>query len=161
MNCCGGSFSTLGNMKRAVPPTMQPTNDAVKAPHASPIQPRRPISGELSSAAGAALRGAPRAAAVVVRPASAGLGAGGAAAFGFGFAGGTAPAGGGFTGPSVSAIVAPCSVSPVATGNARPGQRIACAASPTCRGSDASASSVSSAALRTRRLASFSLSARI
>ncbi len=83
MNCCGGSLSTLGNMKRPVA-ARHPADAAVNAPHARPIQPRLDINGEVSSAAPArfaagavTLREA--AAALVVLPArpAPGVGAGG------------------------------------------------------------------------------------
>src|SRR5216684_642672 len=48
LNCCGGSLSTLGNMKRPVA-ARAATEAAVNAPHASPIHARRVRSGEVSS----------------------------------------------------------------------------------------------------------------
>src|SRR6185437_15414591 len=48
LNCCGGSLSTLGNMKRPVAASAA-ADAAENAPHASPIQARRESSGELSS----------------------------------------------------------------------------------------------------------------
>src|SRR5262245_41258526 len=88
LNCCGGSFRTLGNMNRPVAASAAALA-AVKAPHATAIQARRLISGQMSSgsrvaalaaaAAGTAdLAAAPPAdAAVVVLPAKSGIGAAG------------------------------------------------------------------------------------
>ena len=78
-------------MKRPVA-ARQPAVAAVNDPHARPIQPRRDISGEVSSgvflaAAFAAGFFTAAAAALVVFPASAGFIGGGGAAFGFGAAG--------------------------------------------------------------------------
>ena len=80
VNCCGGSLSTLGNMKRPVA-ARHPAVAAVNAPHDSPSQPRRDINGgEVSSGARDGFAGALPAAALVVLRASAGFGAAGAAA---------------------------------------------------------------------------------
>src|SRR5881394_2110369 len=49
LNCCGGSLSTLGNMKRPVA-ARAAAEAAEKAPQARPIQARRFNSGEVSSA---------------------------------------------------------------------------------------------------------------
>src|SRR5437773_9065742 len=87
LNCCGGSLSTLGNMKRPVAASAA-ADAAVNAPHASPIHARRVRSGDVSSgsrvvafaAAGAgALTAAapPGDAGVVVFPARSGIGAAG------------------------------------------------------------------------------------
>src|SRR5438132_1628628 len=102
LNCCGGSLSTLGNMKRPVAASAA-ADAAVNAPHARPIHARRVSSGDVSSgsrpgtaavadfaagAAGFAAAAPPGDAAVVVLPARSGTFAGG-----FGGAGraGTAP----------------------------------------------------------------------
>src|SRR6185295_8210633 len=96
LNCCGGSLSTFGNMKRPVAASAA-ADAAEKAPHARPIQARRVSSGEVSSGsrAGTALAAAgaataafacapPSDAAVVVLPARSGNGAaGGLGAAGF------------------------------------------------------------------------------
>src|SRR4051812_1986882 len=95
LNCCGGSLSTLGNMKRPVAASAA-ADAAEKAPHASPIQARRFKSGEVSSgsrvaafaAAGAVVAtlaaAPPGDAALVVLPAISGTGAaGGRGAAGF------------------------------------------------------------------------------
>src|SRR6185295_2728276 len=68
LNCCGGSLSTLGNMKRPVAASAA-ADAAENAPQARPIQARRFSSGDVSSAArvvafavaaaGAALAAAP------------------------------------------------------------------------------------------------------
>src|ERR1041385_7412605 len=50
LNCCGGSLSTFGNMKRPVAASAA-ADAAEKAPQASPIQARRFNSGDASSAA--------------------------------------------------------------------------------------------------------------
>ena len=50
LNCCGGSLSTLGNMKRPVAASAA-ADAAENAPQASPIQARRVSSGDVSSAA--------------------------------------------------------------------------------------------------------------
>src|SRR5438067_5909299 len=89
LNCAGGSFRTLGNMKRPVAASAA-ADAAENAPHASPIQARRVSKGDVSSAsrvvaaagltAGvvAALAAAPPAdAPVVVLPARSGSGAAG------------------------------------------------------------------------------------
>src|SRR3954451_1214194 len=87
LNCCGGSLSTLGNMKRPVPASAA-ADAAAKAPHDKPIHARRVSNGEVSSgsrvAAGApagavATRAAapPGDAGVVVLPARSGTGAAG------------------------------------------------------------------------------------
>src|SRR3954464_9584717 len=48
LNCCGGSLSTLGNMKRPVAASAA-ADAAENAPHARPIHARRVSSGEVSS----------------------------------------------------------------------------------------------------------------
>src|SRR6059036_2211624 len=98
LNCCGGSLSTLGNMKRPVAASAA-ADAAENAPHARPSHWRRLSSGDVSSAsrpvaaadagfaAGAAVLAAapPADAAVVVLPARSGVGAaGGFGAGGFG-----------------------------------------------------------------------------
>src|SRR5918992_2733366 len=88
LNCCGGSLSTFGNMKRPVAASAA-ADAAENAPHAMPSQMRRVTSGELSSGS-RELTFAAVAAAVVVLPARF---AGGAAGFG-----GTGAAGFGATG---------------------------------------------------------------
>src|SRR5918912_1447438 len=84
LNCCGGSLSTLGNMKRPVAASAA-ADAAENAPHARPIHARRVRSGDVSSgsrvdavavagvlaAAGAGVLAA-AAAAVVVFPARSG-----------------------------------------------------------------------------------------
>src|SRR5947207_12509995 len=50
LNCCGGSLSTLGNMKRPVAASAA-ADAAENAPQASPIHARRVRSGDVSSAA--------------------------------------------------------------------------------------------------------------
>src|ERR1043165_9687690 len=50
LNCCGGSLSTLGDMKRPVAASAA-TEAAENAPQATPIQARRVRSGDVSSAA--------------------------------------------------------------------------------------------------------------
>src|SRR5258708_7427885 len=98
LNCCGGSLSTFGNMKRPVAASAA-ADAAENAPHASPIQARPVSSGDVAAAARppatavwapagiatAALAWAPPAdAAVVVFPARSGSGAaGGLGAAGF------------------------------------------------------------------------------
>src|SRR5438270_12576843 len=84
LNCCGGSLSTFGNMKRPVAASAA-ADAAENAPQASAIQARRFSSGEVSSAsrvaafaaAGAGLAAAPPPAAAtdVVLPARSGSGA--------------------------------------------------------------------------------------
>src|SRR5262245_25774588 len=90
LNCCGGSLSTLGNMKRPVA-ARAAADAAENAPHARPSQARRVSSGDVSSgsrpvagagfaAVVAATREAaapPADAAVVVLPARSGIGAAG------------------------------------------------------------------------------------
>src|SRR5499425_2656212 len=87
LNCCGGSLSTLGNMKRPVAASAA-ADAAENAPHASPIHARRVNNGDVSSgsrvaalataAAGVFAAAAPPAdAAVVVLPARSGIGAAG------------------------------------------------------------------------------------
>src|SRR6185503_14564126 len=87
LNCCGGSFSTLGNMKRPVAASAA-ADAAENAPQARPIHARRFRSGEVSSAsrvvalaaagAGAGLTAAPPVdATLVVLPARSGSGAAG------------------------------------------------------------------------------------
>src|SRR6476661_7925520 len=75
LNCCGGSFNTLGNMKRPVADNAA-TEAAVNAPQAMPSQTRRPTRGEESSGS-RVLTFAVVAAAVVVLPARSGAGAAG------------------------------------------------------------------------------------
>src|SRR5438105_9129797 len=94
LNCCGGSLSTLGNMKRPVAASAA-ADAAENAPQASPIHARRVRSGDVSSgsravagaaAAGFAAAGAgavaargvapPADATVVVLPARSGAAAG-------------------------------------------------------------------------------------
>src|SRR5262245_26743860 len=48
LNCCGGSFKTLGNMKRPVA-ARAAALAAENAPHARPSQARRVRRGEVSS----------------------------------------------------------------------------------------------------------------
>src|ERR1700704_2152297 len=126
LNCCGGSLSTLGNMKRPVAASAA-ADAAGNAPHASPIQARRVRRGDVSSAARppataglaaagiatAALAWAPPIdAAVVVLPARSGSGAaGGLGADGFA-AGAAAGAGAGavpsgFVSSAISSIPSP------------------------------------------------------
>src|SRR5438552_18312398 len=118
LNCCGGSLSTFGNMKRPVAASAA-ADAAENAPHASPSQARRVSSGDRSSgsrvaglAAGAdvvALAADPPAdATVVVRPARSGIGAAG----GLGAAGGRAA--GGFA-PVAAAAAAVAGASPPGT----------------------------------------------
>src|SRR2546421_9108592 len=120
LNCCGGSLSTFGNMKRPVAASAA-ADAAEKAPHARPIQARRVSRGDVSSAsravAGAAFAavGAAFAAAppcdttVVVRPAKSGAAA----------AGGRGGAGRGGTGrgtaPVAAAAAAVAGASPAGT----------------------------------------------
>src|SRR5262252_4190671 len=97
LNCCGGSFSTFGNMKRPVAASAA-ADAAEKAPHASPSHARRVKSGEVSSGsrvaafaaagAGVAVRAAepPADATEVVLPARSGSGAGAGRGGGAGFA---------------------------------------------------------------------------
>src|SRR3954462_1084084 len=81
LNCCGGSFSTLGNMNRPVAASAA-ADAAENAPHASPSHTRRVKSGDVSSASRAPALAAAAAgalaladAAVVVLPARSGMGA--------------------------------------------------------------------------------------
>src|SRR4051812_11648910 len=86
LNCCGGSLSTFGNMKRPVAASAA-ADAAENAPQASPIHARRLSSGEVSSAsrvvafaAGVVVLAAaapPGDAAFVVLPAKSGIGAAG------------------------------------------------------------------------------------
>src|SRR5262245_24733583 len=103
LNCCGGSFSTFGNMKRPVA-AKAAADAAENAPHARPIQARRVSNGEESSgsrpAAATAGFAAERAAAappadarVVVLPARSGMGAAAGRGGGAGRAGPAATAG--------------------------------------------------------------------
>src|SRR6185295_9162794 len=82
LNCCGGSFSTFGNMKRPVAASAA-AEAAENAPQANPSQARRESSGDVSSgsrvavlavaAAGALTAAAPPGdAALVVLPARSG-----------------------------------------------------------------------------------------
>src|SRR5919106_732339 len=85
LNCCGGSLSTFGNMKRPVAASAA-ADAAENAPHAIPSQMRLVTSGELSSGSRELIFAAV-AAGVVVFPArstagTAGLGATGATGFG-------------------------------------------------------------------------------
>src|SRR5437867_1558941 len=48
LNCCGGSFRTLGNMNRPVAASAA-AEAAVNAPHAKPIHARRLRRGDVSS----------------------------------------------------------------------------------------------------------------
>src|SRR6187401_1496370 len=50
LNCCGGSLSTFGNMKRPVAASAA-ADAAENAPHARPSHARRVSSGDISSAA--------------------------------------------------------------------------------------------------------------
>src|SRR5262245_26009454 len=105
LNCCGGSLSTFGNMKRPVAASAA-ADAAENAPHASPIQARRVRSGDVSSgsrvvafaaaAAGAGFAAAaapPADAIVVVLPARSGMGAAGGRGAGAGLAACAAAAG--------------------------------------------------------------------
>src|SRR5438067_6724997 len=83
LNCCGGSLSTLGNMKRPVADSAA-TDAAVNAPHAVNSQMRRDTSGDVSSGSREGTF-AVVAAGVVVLPAKSGAGTAG-----FGGAAGTA-----------------------------------------------------------------------
>src|SRR5207247_5010391 len=88
LNCCGGSFSTLGNMKRPVAASAA-ADAAENTPHDNPIHARRVSSGDVSSGSRPAAAAAfgvvvadafaaaapPGDATVVVLPASAGLAA--------------------------------------------------------------------------------------
>src|SRR5688572_6203703 len=112
LNCCGGSFSTFGNMNRPVAASAA-ADAAVNAPHAMPSQIRRVTSGELSSGS-REVTFAAVAAAVVVLPArsTAGgggtLGAMGAAGFGaIGAAGAPGAAGAADFGAAAGAMGAP------------------------------------------------------
>src|SRR5688500_12482243 len=85
LHCCGGSFSTFGNIKRPVAASAA-ADAAENAPHAIPSQMRLVTSGELSSGSRELIFAAV-AAAVVVFPArstagTAGLGATGATGLG-------------------------------------------------------------------------------
>src|SRR4051812_43683546 len=68
LNCCGGSLSTFGNMKRPVAASAA-TDAAENAPHARPSHARRVRSGDVSSGSRVAAFAA----------AGAGVGVGGAA----------------------------------------------------------------------------------
>src|SRR5436190_20935436 len=105
LNCCGGSLSTFGNMKRPVAASAA-ADAAEKAPHARPIRARRVSSGDASSGsrvtafaaagAGVATRAAdpPVEATDVVLPARSGIGAGaGRGATGFAACGAAAGVG--------------------------------------------------------------------
>src|SRR5437870_1532408 len=127
LNCCGGSLSTLGNMKRPVAASAA-ADAAANAPQDNPIQARRVRSGEVSSgsrvaAAAPAVAGTTRAAAAppgeageVVLPARSGTGAAAgrgatgraaaaAGAAGRGAAGATAGAPGAATGRAAGVVV--------------------------------------------------------
>src|SRR3954470_16957742 len=69
LNCCGGSLSTLGNMKRPVAASAA-ADAAENAPHASPSQARRVNSGELSSGSRVAAFAVAGAGAVAARAAA-------------------------------------------------------------------------------------------
>src|SRR5262250_3926230 len=56
LNCCGGSLSTLGNIKRPVAASAA-ADAAEKAPQARPIQARRVSSGDVSSGSRVAAAG--------------------------------------------------------------------------------------------------------
>jgi hypothetical protein len=80
-------------MKRPVA-ARHPADAAVNDPQASPIHPRRPISGDVSTSTFVLGLGLGRAAAVVVRPASfASLGAAATGGFAAGFAAAVGEAG--------------------------------------------------------------------
>src|SRR6185295_2335262 len=64
LNCCGGSLSTLGNMKRPVAASAA-ADAAENAPHASPIHARRLSSGDVSSGSRVAVLAAAGAVAVL------------------------------------------------------------------------------------------------
>src|SRR5258707_11517985 len=84
LNCCGGSLSTFGNMKRPVAASAA-ADAAENEPHARPSHARRVSNGDVSSGArvaafapaGAAVLAAapPGDAAFVVLPARSGMGA--------------------------------------------------------------------------------------
>src|SRR5947209_6931467 len=79
LNCCGGSLSTFGNMKRPVAASAA-ADAAENAPQARPIQAQRLSGGEVSSASRAAAFAAAGAAGAfaagdVVLPARSGSGA--------------------------------------------------------------------------------------
>src|SRR5262245_56986952 len=88
LNCCGGSLSTFGNMKRPVA-ARAAAEAAENAPQASPIHARRVSRGDESSgsrpvavaaaglATGRAAAAPPGDASVVVLPARSGFGAAG------------------------------------------------------------------------------------
>src|SRR5262245_54435648 len=114
LNCCGGSFSTLGNMNRPVAASAA-ADAAENAPHARPIHARRVSSGDVSSgsrpgaavavfAAGAGRTAAapPADATVVVLPARSGT----AAAGGLGAGAGRAACAPGWTGGAPVAAAA-------------------------------------------------------
>src|SRR6476469_1955462 len=125
LNCCGGSLSTFGNMKRPVAASAA-ADAAEKAPQARPSHTRRVSNGDVSSGsrvaafAGAGVFAA-AAAAVVVRPARSGTGAAGGRG-GAGAAGRTAcapaAAGAGFVAvaPVAAAAAAVAGASPPGTG---------------------------------------------
>src|SRR4051812_16340786 len=69
LNCCGGSFSTFGNMKRPVAASAA-ADAAENAPHARPSHARRVRSGDVSSGSRVAAFAAAGAGAVVVRAAA-------------------------------------------------------------------------------------------
>src|SRR5437667_11470298 len=128
LNCCGGSLSTLGNMKRPVAASAA-ADAAENAPHARPIQARRVRSGDVSSgsrvaalaAGAAAVRAAapPGDATLVVLPARSGIGAAGGRGAGAGFtacAPGAAGAGAVGVAPVAAAAAAVAGASPPGTG---------------------------------------------
>src|SRR5215813_9587195 len=125
LNCCGGSLSTFGNMKRPVAASAA-ADAAENAPHASPIQARRVSNGDVSSGSrvvALAVAGAvavlaampPGDAALVVLPARSGIGAAGGRGAGAGFAA-CAPAAAG----AAAAVVTPVAAG-LAPGTGTPG----------------------------------------
>src|SRR3982074_3479719 len=64
LNCCGGSLSTFGNMKRPVAASAA-ADAAENAPHARPSHARRVSSGDVSSGSRVAAFAAPGAVAVL------------------------------------------------------------------------------------------------
>src|SRR5439155_16253551 len=69
LNCCGGSWSTFGNMNRPVAASAA-AEAAENAPHASPIHARRVRSGEVSSGSRVAVAAFAAGAVVAVRAAA-------------------------------------------------------------------------------------------
>src|SRR5471030_1988927 len=80
LNCCGGSLSTFGNMKRPVAESAA-TEAAVNEPHARFSHARRETSGDVSSGSRDGTFAA-TAAGLVVLPARSTAGAAGAGGFG-------------------------------------------------------------------------------